>query len=683
MRRGVPQRDQVMKKPLLIEIGVEELPAIPFLKELPHIAEKWQAILEAYALDATCEFFYTPRRLVFWHREFPLQQQDKNIELYGAPVEIAYKDGEPTAAALGFAKKCAVSISEITTSKKNGKEVLFYQKIEKGIESQALLAQMVEKLLESLHFGKSMRWGDEEKSFIRPIRWIGCMLDNKVIDFELYGVESRAISYGHRRYSYAPFSYESPGDFFCKLDKAGVILDASERKKNILEQFTAVEKRSGYKIEIDEALLAEIVAITENPHALMGEFDKKFLKLPPEVIVTSMKEHQRYFALFTEEGKLSNHFIVVSNAITEDYSQIIKGNEKVLHARLSDGLFFYENDLKNGLQTEGLKSITFMQGGGSLYDKMLREGKIAATLAKKYNIDNPTSLQRAVELAKADLLSDMVYEFTELQGLMGYYYAKAAGEEELVALAIKEQYLPVGEDSALPSNDMSAVVAMSYKLDSLLTLFSLGQIPTGTKDPFALRRAVIGIIKIVLDRNFAFDIKEELSTLAKAYKNIESQQIENFFLERINQYFDANHSIIQAVLQTGERDIVKISKKIEALNKIVSENDFKSYSSTFKRVANIIKDMDLNAPIMIEESLLKEEAEKELFKTFKELQTDTSKDYHERLKVLFSLKPNIDLFFDSVMVNVEDSALKENRKNLIHSIYLAFREVADIKEISI
>ncbi len=671
-----------MKKPLLIEIGVEELPAIPFLKELPHIAQKWNTILKDYALDADFDFFYTPRRLVFWHREFPLKQADKTIELYGAPVEIAYKDGEPTAAALGFAKKCGVAISEIKTADKNGKEVLFYQKEEAGLESATLLAQMLQTLLESLHFGKSMRWGDQEKSFIRPIRWIGCMLDERLIEMELYGVKSAHYSYGHRTLSYAPFSYQSAGDYFCQLSKAGVILEAKEREKIILSQFEQIEKTTGNTIEIDAELLAEIVAITENPHALIGEFDAAFLQLPPEVIITSMKEHQRYFAVF-KEGKLSNYFIVVSNAITDDYQEIIKGNEKVLHARLSDGLFFYENDLKNGLQTQGLKNITFMQGGGSLYEKTLREAKIAKILAQKYKIENQALLERAVLLAKADLLTDMVYEFTELQGLMGYYYAKAAGEDEALALALKEQYLPLGEDSALPSNDFSAIVAMSYKLDSLFTLFSLGQIPTGTKDPFGLRRAVIGIIKIVLDRNFDFDIKNELALLAANYDNINLQQIENFFLERINQYFDVNSSIIQAVLQTGERDILKIAQKIEALEKIVSENDFKTYSSTFKRVANIIKDMDLQAPIMIEESLLSQEAEKALYDTFKPIQDAKSDNYYDRLKVLFSLKAKIDDFFDSVMVNVEDASVKANRKNLILAIYLAFREVADIKEISI
>ncbi len=671
-----------MKKPLLIEIGVEELPAIPFLKEYPNIAKKWEAILSENNLSCEFDFFYTPRRLVFWHREFPLKQADKIIELFGAPVEIAYRDGEPTGAALGFAKKCGVDIADIDRGEKNGKEVLYFKKEQKGAESTTLLAIMIETLLEKLTFGKSMRWGDEKKSFIRPIRWIGCMLDSKVVDMELYSLKSSNKSYGHRTLSYAPFTYTDAGDYFCKLDKAGVILYADEREKIVLEQFKEIEKSAHCEIEVDAELLAEIVAITENPHALIGTFDAQFLKLPPEVIITSMKEHQRYFAVF-KEGKLTNQFIVVSNAITDDYSHITKGNEKVLHARLSDGLFFFENDLKLGLQTEGLKNITFMQGAGSIYDKTAREVKVATYLNKRVGVKDSALLEKAVKLSKADLLTDMVYEFTELQGLMGYYYAKAAGEEEALVLSLKEQYLPDGEDADLPSSDFSALVAMSYKLDSLMTLFSLGKIPTGTKDPFALRRAAIGVIKIVIDRDFAFDIKKDFEALGDDYKGLDVSLIESFFIDRINQYFEVNGSIIQAVLQTGERDIVKLAKKIEALDKIVSENDFKSYTSTFKRVANIVKDMALNSAIMIDESLMIEEAEKALYTRFKPMQEGQGSDYHDRLKMLFTLKPEIDAFFDSVMVNVEDAKIKANRKNLILAIYLSFREVADIKEITI
>jgi glycyl-tRNA synthetase beta chain len=601
--------------------------------------------------------------------------------MFGAPVEIAFKDSKPTPAAFGFAKKCGVDISEISTTIKNSKEILYFKKEQKGSESITLLQSILEEFLSSLNFGKSMRWGNEKKHFIRPIRWISVMLEKDIVELELYGVKSKNISYPHRSISYEPFVHEGGGDYFCKLDKAGVIAYPKEREKLILEQFKKIEIENACKIEIDSELLSEVVAITENPKALIGKFDESFLKLPKEVIITSMKEHQRYFPVF-KDGVLSNHFVVVSNSICEDFSEIIKGNEKVLKPRLSDGMFFYENDLANGLDTEGLKKITFMKGAGTLYDKSLREANIAKYLQNKYSLSDKELLQKTISLAKADLLSDMVYEFTELQGLMGYYYAKAAGEDERLCVALKEQYLPDGEESDLPSSDFSSIVALSIKLDSLLKLFEIGNIPTGTKDPFGLRRAVIGIIKIVLDRGFEFDINLDLKELSKDYHALDHKIVENFFIDRINQYFKVNPSLIQAVLQSGERDIVEISLKIEALDKIVSKSDFKALSSTFKRVANIIKDMDMNR-YEIDYALFEEDAEKALFDEYNKVSSRSYNNYEDKLEALFGLKDYIDKFFDEVMVNVEDENIKQNRKNLIQTIYLEFREIADIKEITI
>ncbi len=673
-----------MKKPLLIEIGVEELPAIPFLKELPNITTKWLSILEKNGLKSDFDLFYTPRRLVFWHREFPLKQDDSFIEFFGAPIDIAYKDSKPTPAAIGFAKKCGVSLDELSSIQKGSKEVLYYKKEQKGLDSSFLLSNMILELLQTLNFGKSMRWGNYNYNFIRPVRWIGCMLDNRVVEMNVYGVDSSNFSYGHRTISYDPFKYDSSGDYFCKIDKAGVILYPKERKSHILKQFKEIEIENSINIDIDEELLAEVVAITEYPNALLGSFDEKFLKLPKEVIIASMKEHQRYFPVF-KEGALVNKFIVVSNAKSDNFEKIIAGNEKVLKARLSDGLFFYENDLKNGLNNEGLKNVTFIHNGGSIYDKIVREANIGDYLYQKYqdkyDVRNASLLKKTIMMSKSDLLSDMVYEFTELQGIMGYYYAMAAKEDKYLALALKEQYLPNGEDSDLPSNDFSAIVSMSNKIDSILTLFSLGKIPTGTKDPFALRRGVISIIKIVLDRGFSFDIENDLKKLSDSYQDFDFLILENFFIERFVQYFNVNPSVIHSVLKSGERDIVKISKKIEALNIIVNREDFREISSTFKRVANIVK--DVKGDLSVDPSLFSEEAEKALFESFMEIDKKSFNTYLEKLESLFALKPAIDNFFDEVMVNVDDVLVKTNRKNLIATIYNAFREIAEIKEVTV
>lgn len=669
-----------MRKPLLIEIGVEELPAIPFLKELPHIQNRWQNIISAHKLDADFEFYFTPRRLTLISEAFLEKQADSTEELFGAPLEIAYKEGKPTPAALGFAKKCGVSIDEISTSTKNGKEVLYYQKSNIGIDSKDLLSSMVSEFLKDLQFGKSMRWGVGKENFIRPIRWLGALFDGKVVDIQAYGVKSNAHTYGHRTRTYDPLKYNSIEAYKEILKSHSVILNPDDREKRILNQFQKIEKNHEIEIELDEDLLKEVVAITEFPTALLGTFDKEFLRLPPEVIIASMKEHQRYFPVF-KAGVLSNHFIVVSNADTDDYSQIIQGNEKVLYPRLSDGLFFYNNDIKKGLDNEGLKKVTFMQGLGSIYDKSVREEKIAQYLLK--DDLQKESMNRAVMYAKADLLSDMVYEFTELQGLMGYYYATLAGEEEQIALSYKEQYLPDGEESASPSSDFSAIVAMSNKLDSILALFSIGKIPTGTKDPFALRRAVIGIVKIVIDRGFKFDINKDLHALAKSYDTIDMTLLEAFFLERISHYEDANPSVIQAVLKSGDRDIVEISKKIEALNLVVEQEHFKESFSTFKRVANIIKDMELESKITVDEKLFIEDAESKLFKAYALVANKNYNNYKDKLEALFALKPEIDSFFDDVMVNVEEVQIKNNRKNLIALIYQNFKNIADIKEITV
>jgi len=671
-----------MFKPLLIEVGVEELPAIPFLKELPNIDKKWSQILEKNLLLCEFDFYYTPRRMVLWHREFPVKQPNITEELFGAPLSIAFKNAQPTNAALSFAKKCGVDVSKLGKSQKNGKEVLYFKKEIKGKNSNELIKDMLHSFLTSLNFGKSMRWGNLEESFIRPIRWISVMLGDENIRFELYNVKSDNISYPHRSISYEPFSYDFAGKYFCKLDKNGVILYQNERKKRILEQFSAIEKKHKINVENDSSLLDEIVTITEYPTALLGSFDEKFLRLPKEVIITSMKEHQRYFPVF-KNGDLSNHFVVVSNAVTDDFSLIVRGNEKVLRARLSDAIFFYDNDLKNTLKYEGLKDIVYMQGLGSVYDKELREKDIALYLSDIYNLEEKELISRAVMLSKADLLSEMVYEFTELQGIMGYYYAKAMGEDEKVCIAIKEQYLPTGEDSPLPSSLFSSIVALSIKIDTILALFNIGKIPTGNKDPYGLRRAANGIIKIILKQNLPFDIDKVFDDLSKNYKNINIEKVKEFFIERLYQFFNVNPSIVKAVLQSGEKDIVNISKKITALNNIVTSSEFKDIFITFKRVSNIVKDIDLESDLSIDNALFEKSEEKELYEKFISLKNKDFSDYEIRLEELFSLKPEIDNFFDNVMVNVENEKVKTNRKNLISSIYKTFKDIADIKEITI
>ena len=668
-----------MTKPLLIEIGLEELPADPLLKELPNIEKKWKKILDEYSFSSEFNFFYTPRRFVLWHREFSEKQPDRKVEQFGAPVAIAFKDGQPTKACEGFARKCGVSVDELGRSEKGGKEVLYYSFTEEGKELKTLLGEMVEKWLKSLHFGKSMKWGTGEFEFIRPIHSIVTMFGTENLPINIYGVKSEPKTFGHRNSENPEIWLTHTGDYFCNLPKQGVMVKQSERELTIRHQFQKLEAKHGIKVEIDEGLLSEVMAITEEPTSLLGNFGSEFLELPDDVIVTSMREHQRYFPVY-RDGELTNSFIVVSNSLTDDFSLVVAGNEKVLRARLSDALFFYRNDLKNGLRPDGLEKLLFVDGLGFYSDKVSREEKIATELAKLYNISEKEDLKRAVNLSKNDLMSEMVFEFTELQGLMGSYYAEKLGEKQNIADAIREQYSPNGESDNPPSTPFSAVVAMSYKIDLLFGLFSIGHIPTGSRDPFGLRRAVVGLLRTALQHNLKFDLIEIYNLVKDNYKEFDLEKLKVFYFERVSHFYKVNPSIVKSVLSV-ETEILEIDQKIKTVDEVTSQPDFEEKLSTFKRVANILKDGMVEAEI--DSSLLIEEAEKELFKALTSAKEESYQNHSEKLNSLFGLKPALDSFFDGVMVNAEDEKVKTNRKALLSAIYREFLSIADIKEISV
>ncbi|HIP18169.1 MAG TPA: glycine--tRNA ligase subunit beta [Sulfurovum sp.] len=682
-----------MTQALLIEIGVEELPAIPLLKIVSNIEKSWKKILEAYKLSCDFEFIYTPRRLVLKHTAMPVKQEDATVEFFGPPLVAALKDGVPTKAAEGFARKCGVDFEALGRGEKNGKEVLYFKKEEKGADTASLLQEMLEKWIASMSFGKMMRWGSRADEFIRPVRWLQVRMGEDSVSVELFGVKSDTKTYVHRMLTYDAVEVANIDVYESVLSEGAVMLQPTQREAKILAEFDALEVAYNIVIERDSALIDEVVAITENPKALVGSFDELFLALPPEVIITSMKEHQRYFPVF-EKGKIANKFVVVSNAYTDDYSKVIAGNERVLKPRLADGLFFYQNDLKNGLSTDGLEKVQFIDGLGTLADKITREKNIAIRLLALYmdkveaetgksSAELEKAMDRAVNLAKADLMSEMVYEFTELQGLMGYYYAKALGEDALVYNAIKEQYMPVGEGAELPTSIFSSIVAMSSKLDTLFGLFSVGKIPTGSKDPFALRRAVNGIVRIVTQYDLAFNIDDVVSLLKDAYDDFDTQRLSDFIIERINKSLDANPSVIAAVLASGERDINEIAKKVFALNDIVSSDTFKEQFSTFKRVANISKDVNLESALHIDTALFKEDAEVTLYNAYEKVINQDYPDYKTQFEALFGLKRELDGYFDDVMVNADEEVLKTNRLNTIGSIYKTFKDIADIKEITV
>ncbi len=695
---------------LLVEILVEELPAQALLNEYKEMPKKLHALFQKRALEVgNIEIFYTPRRLCLLVKDFPLLTQETKEEFFGPPVKIACNHQDKTqglnALGLGFYQKLGLKDRQhFQTAFKNNKEVLYHAKIHAKEPTKDLIMPIVLEFLEGLNFGKSMRWGNVEKSFIRPIHNI-CVLFNgedfNNIEVKEYGFKTKQATKAHRQEGFDFIQVDSPKTYFEVLEKNHVILDPKKREAKILQEIKELETKHNIIVEIDRDLLDEVVAITEYPSALLGEFDKAFLKLPSEIITTSMKENQRYFAVFSQKSHesptLHNGFIVVSNAINKDKQKIIAGNQKVLKARLSDAVFFYENDLKKPLDNAPLESVVFVQGLGTLKDKMERELIIAQYLTQKYapslNIPLEKALEligRAVKIAKADLLSEVVYEFSELQGIMGYYYALKQNENELVALSVKEQYLPASENAPLPSSVFSAIVALSLKLDSLFSLFSVGKIPSGSKDPFALRRLSFGLLKIITHYGLGFDLKADLKNLFEkvgVYQSFDLEILEKFLLERFNNLIDCNPSIIRSVLNTNERDIVKIIQKVKALKRFLDDpkNAQKKelLFSAFKRLANINKDRNPNESSEFSISLFKELQEHALFEAFNAIKTSAFESLDSKIEAYFGLHAPLEEYFKSVLVMDKDIEIQKNRKNFLWSVYQSFLEIGDIKEIAI
>ncbi|UOS37391.1 glycine--tRNA ligase subunit beta [Helicobacter pylori] len=695
---------------LLVEILVEELPAQALLNEYKEMPKKLHALFNKHALEVgNIEIFYTPRRLCLLVKDFPLLTQETKEEFFGPPVKIACNHQDKTQGlnelGLGFYQKLGLKDHQhFQTAFKNNKEVLYHAKIHAKEPTKDLIMPIVLEFLEGLNFGKSMRWGNVEKSFIRPIHNI-CVLFNgenfNGIEVKEYGFKTKQATKVHRQEGFDFIQVDSPKAYFEVLEKKHVILDPKKREAKILQEIKELETKHHIIVEIDRDLLDEVVAITEYPSALLGEFDKAFLKLPSEIITTSMKENQRYFAAFNQKSQesptLHNGFIVVSNAINKDKQKIIAGNQKVLKARLSDAVFFYENDLKKPLDNAPLESVVFVQGLGTLKDKMEREAIIAQYLTQKYASSLNMSLEKALELigravriAKADLLSEVVYEFSELQGIMGYYYALKQNENELVALSVKEQYLPASENAPLPSSVFSAIVALSLKLDSLFSLFSVGKIPSGSKDPFALRRLSFGLLKIVAHYGLGFDLKADLKNLFErvgVYQSFDLEVLEKFLLERFNNLIDCNPSIIRSVLNTNERDIVKIIQKVKALKRFLDDpkNAQKKelLFSAFKRLANINKDRNPNESSEFFISLFKESQEHALFEAFNAIKTSAFESLDSKIEAYFGLHAPLEEYFKSVLVMDKDIEIQKNRKNFLWGVYQSFLEIGDIKEIAI
>ncbi|MCX7823355.1 MAG: glycine--tRNA ligase subunit beta [Syntrophobacterales bacterium] len=691
--------------PLFIEIGSEEIPAGYIDPALEAMKEQIIRFMDDYRIKhGTPLITGTPRRLVLFIPDVAIHQEGTVQEIIGPPYQVAFNpDGTPTKAAEGFAKSQKVSIEELQIKETPKGKYLYVLRREEGLPTKELLAEKLPDFIAHIPFPKSMRWGNETVTFARPIRWIVALLGNEIIPFRYGDIESGRFTYGHRFMSPDPIEVLPDYERYRNdLRRAFVIVDQNERRELILSAIKELaSKVEGYVIE-DEDLLAEVTHLVEYPYPLMGRFEEKYLELPPEVPITVMKEHQRYFAVTDKRGRLMPYFITVANTIARDSQVVIKGNERVIRARLEDARFYYEEDQKVPLdqRAEQLKTVVFHSKLGTSWEKVERFTEIAKFIAERLDLPSPEreKLLRAAHLCKADLVTGMVSEFPELQGIMGRDYALKQGEAPDVAQAIYEHYLPTRAGGAIPEGIIGAILSIADKLDTIVGCFSVGMIPTGTADPFALRRQTLGIIRIISEKKLFLSIVDLIKKAIPLLKRWATEPEEevfsgvmNFFKGRLEHMLTSlpdspyTPNAVRAALAVRLDVIPDDIKKIEALSKFTQKPDFESLATAFKRVVNIIRDELLeSAGKDVRPELFREPQEENLWKAFvkckeKVISFTTMGQYIEALEALAELKSPIDAFFDSVLVMAKEEEIRQNRLSLLRSIKELFEEIADFR----
>ena len=684
-----------MEQKLLFEIGTEEIPAkfMPgILEQLKSLAEK--KLQELRVPFASVTVFGTPRRMTFIADGVEETQASTVVESKGPSVKIAFgPDGAASKAAQGFARGQGIAVEDLIVRD----EYVYAVKQLTGQAVIELLPAFLVDIVESLSFPKNMRWADHDFRFVRPIRWLVALLDNKIIPIEITGVKSGRNTIGHRFLSKGEVEIASAGDYEKVLREHFVLVDQDERRTMIRQQVEELAQKEGGIAEIDEDLLEEVVYLVEYPTALCGHFDDKFLTLPKETVITPMREHQRYFPVLTADGKLLAKFITVRNGNSEGLDIVAHGNERVLRARLSDAEFFFNEDRKIKLEErlEKLKTVVFQEGLGNIYDKSVRLADIAMTLKKSLNVKvDEDILQRTALLSKTDLVTGMVCEFTELQGVMGREYALLDGEKPEVAQGIFEHYLPRFAGDELPTTDIGRLVGIADKLDNIAATFSRGLIPTGSQDPYALRRQAIGIINILVDGNYHLPLLKTISAVlgllnVPSAKNGELlAQLQEFFVQRVKNMMGdqgIRYDVIDAILnEKANDDIVDLFVRAKALAEYVETSEAAESIQAFTRVVNLCKKAE--GETIIKESLFVEPAEKELYEVVCRLQKETipalvAYNYADVLKLINEVSAPVNKFFDTVMVMDKDENVKNNRLALLVQVKETASMVGDLSAI--
>lgn len=688
------------KENLLIEIGLEEMPALFVTGAMDQFKSKaidW--LNEKQITFESAEAYSTPRRLSLFVSGVAEKQKDREEEARGPAKNIAVDDeGNWSRAAQGFAKGQGVDVDDLQVQQVKGKEYVFVRKFLEGQRTMDLLPEF-EQLITSLSFPKSMRWGSHPLRFIRPIRWILALYGDEVIPFSITGVRSGRLTYGHR-FLGGKTAFKTAGEYRETMLGQFVIVDPDERKEAIRNQLQTLAEDEGWEIPIDEDLLEEVNNLVEYPTALYGTFNESFLDLPKEVLLTSMREHQRYFPVENEEGELRPYFVTVRNGDHKHLENVAKGNEKVLRARLSDAAFFYKEDQKLTISDalNRLNHIVFQEALGTMGDKVERVRKLSKAIAARLHVDQETarSVDRAAEICKFDLVTHMVGEFSELQGIIGEKYASISGEEEGVAKAIREHYQPRFKGDKLPESDAGAIVAIADKLDTIAGCFTVGLIPSGSQDPYALRRNALGIVQILSARGWAVTLEGIIGDALHVYKEaglvVDESEVAkmllNFFQIRIKtllQGLNIPYDVVDSVLTGTIGGIDYLVDRAKLLAEKRAEPGFKPLVEALSRVTNIAAKTDpqVDEP---DPTLFEEDQERQLYKTAQTVTQQVSeasktKDPLMAYRALETLKEPIHLYFDGIMVMAKDERLKHNRLKQMTRLSNVIRSFADFNAI--
>jgi glycyl-tRNA synthetase beta chain len=686
-----------MGQELFLEIGTEEIPAGFLPKAMGDIETLIRKELENARLTfGEVRTVATPRRVALAVKDLAERQPDAELTATGPARKVAFDaEGKPTKAAEGFARGQGVDVTElgiVTTEK--GEYVAVTKKVT-GHPTHEVLREILPRVIQNIPFRKSMRWGDLDVRFARPVHWIVALFNGTVIPFSFGSVESGSISRGHRFMANATFPVRDFDHYLDECERHFVMPDPARRKEIIKSEVERIAGTAGGTVIEDNELLEQVTYLVEYPSAVLGTFPQEFLKVPREVLITSMREHQRYFSLLDSAGKLLPHFITINNTLAEDPGVVVKGNERVLRARLADARFFFEEDKKVPLEqrVEALRSVVYQAKLGTSYEKMERFRAVAEKLADILNPEVKAEVSRAAYLCKADLVTGMVGEFPELQGVMGREYALASGEAPGVAVAIHEHYLPNQAGGDLPSTDVGAFVSIADKIDTICGCFGVGLIPTGTADPYALRRSALGIINIILDKGYAIRldllVETSLSLLqAKLTRKTEEvyadvvEFLRGRFVNLMSNRFPSD--VVDAVTTASFNDLNDAAARIEALSSFKFRPDFEQLAIAFKRVCNIVKEGTDGA---VDEALFTDSAERELYLACNAVGSKAEglvlkREYMSALAEIATLRSAVDSFFDSVMVMTDDLRIRNNRLVLLTRIARLFGGIADFARIA-